>query len=302
MYRSWKSQHVDLKQPGCGRSRRGWLETLSLLCVAAIFVLGGIASALSQSTNEAQIIAPTLLTIKSATETGLPIRVITSHQDAFVLIEGLPKAVALSTGRLFDSGIWAVKVSELGELKIVAMVNSTEEHDLVLSLKTLDGDVLAEFKTALRITPVTGGETADVAIGEVRTAAVAPPVQPDEGSAQPPISATPSETAKADRQTVVPAAPVLSEEDMQSILLLMRKGSENIQQGKINVARLFYTRAADKGWADAAFSLARTYDEIELQKIGAIGVQPDPELAAKWYKRAVELGSTTAVAYLERFQ
>ncbi|HKJ63369.1 MAG TPA: hypothetical protein VKA94_15455 [Hyphomicrobiales bacterium] len=70
----------------------------------------------------------------------------------------------------------------------------------------------------------------------------------------------------------------------------------------MNVARLFYTRAADKGWADAAFSLARTYDEIELEKIGAIGVQPDPELAAKWYKRAVELGSTTAVAYLERFQ
>lgn len=303
MYRSWKGQHIELNQPGCGRSRRGWFGTLSLLCVAAIFVLGGIASALSQSTNEAQIIAPTLLTIKSATETGLPIRVITSHQDAFVLIKGLPKAVALSTGRLFDSGIWAVKVSELGELKIVAMVNSTEEHDLVFSLKTLDGKVLAEFKTALRITPVTGEETADVAIGqEVRTAAVAPPVQPDEGSEQPPISATPSETTKADRQPVVPAAPVLSEEDMQSILLLMRKGSENIQQGKINVARLFYTRAADKGWADAAFSLARTYDEIELEKIGAIGVQPDPELAAKWYKRAVELGSTTAVAYLERFQ
>ncbi|HKJ63370.1 MAG TPA: hypothetical protein VKA94_15460 [Hyphomicrobiales bacterium] len=141
----------------------------------------------------------------------------------------MPKAVALSTGRLFDSGIWAVKVSELGELKIVAMVNSTEEHDLVFSLKTLDGKVLAEFKTALRITPVTGEETADVAIGqEVRTAAVAPPVQPDEGSEQPPVSATPSETTKADRQPVVPVAPVLSEEDMQSILLLMRKGSENI--------------------------------------------------------------------------
>lgn len=297
MYICWKSQQFDLKQPWRGRSRCGWLETLFSLSFAVVFVLGGLTTALSQGSNEAQIIAPTLMTIKSAKETGLPIRVITPHQNAFVLIKGLPKAVALSTGRLFESGTWAVKVSELDKLKIVAMVNSIEEHDLVFSLKTLEGKVLAEYETALRISPVAVGEADEVELGrEVQTAAVAPPGPPPEVTTQ-------SESVKEDRSTVdVPAPPVLSEEDMESILLLMRKGSENMQQGKINIARLFYTRAADRGWADAAFSLARTYDEAELEEIGAIGVRPDPELAAKWYKRAVALGSKTAVAYLERFQ
>jgi hypothetical protein len=266
-------------------------------------LVGSATCAVSQGSGDSQIIAPTLLTIKSATETGLPIRVITSHENAFILITGLPKAVALSTGRLFDSGVWAVKVSELGELKIVAMVTATEEHALSLSLKTLEGDVLAEFQTALRISPVTGDENAEeTANEEVQTAAVAAPVQPEEDAAQSPEQEAQSQPAKTDRAPIVAEPPVISAEDMESILLLMRKGSENMQQGNINVARLFYTRAADKGWADAAFALARTYDAVELQKIGAIGVDAQAEEAARWYKRAVELGSTTAVAYLERFQ
>jgi hypothetical protein len=266
-------------------------------------LVGTATCAVSQGSSDSQIIAPTLLTIKSATEAGLPIRVITSHEDAFVLIKGLPKAVALSTGRLFDSGIWAVKVSELGELKIVAMVTAIEEHPLSLSLKTLEGDILAELQTALRISPVTEGETAENAANEeVQTAAVATPVQPEEVAVQPSPDEVQPEPEKVDRAPIIAAPPVISEEDMESILLMMRKGSESMQQGNINVARLFYARAADKGWADAAFALARTYDAVELQKIGAIGVDPEPEEAAKWYRRAVELGSTTAVAYLERLQ
>lgn len=304
MYICWKSQQSDLGQPGRGFFRCGWSQALSPLILVAVLIFGCATIASSQGTSEAQIVAPTLLTIKSATETRVPIRVITDHQNAFVLIEGLPKAVALSAGRLFDSGVWAVKVSELDQLKIVAMVNSTEEHDLSLSLKTLDGSVLAEFKTALRISPLTEEEVAteNVTGGEVQTAAVAPPVEPEPEIIAPPPATPEVSAAKADRAPIAPAPPVISEADMETILLLMRKGSENMQQGKINVARLFYTRAADKGWADAAFSLARTYDEVELEKIGAIGVQPDPVEAARWYKRAVELGSTTAVAYLERFR
>lgn len=303
MYRSWKTQHADQNQPGRGLPRRGWSRGLTSISAAVVMLVYSATCAVSQGSDDSQIIAPTLLTIKSATETGLPIRVITSHKDAFVLITGLPKAVALSTGRLFDSGVWAVKVSELDELKIVAMVTSTEEHTLSLSLKTLDGGVLAEFQTALRISPLTGDEsTEETTNEELQTAAVAPPVQPELDEQQSSNQDVQSQPAKADRAPIAAQPPVISEEDMESILLLMRKGSENMQLGNINVARLFYTRAADKGWADAAFALARTYDAIELEKIGAIGVDADAEQAARWYKRAVELGSTTAVAYLERFQ
>lgn len=296
MYRCWKSQQFDLKQLLRGRSRKSRLKILFSLSFAIVFLLGGLTTAPSQDNSETLIIAPTLMTITSAKETGLPVRVITPHQNAFVLIEGLPKAIALSTGRLFDSGIWAVKVSELDELKIVAMVNTIENHNLLFTLKTLEGNVLAELKTVLRISPVLVSEAVEAELDrEVQTAAVA--------SSEPHETRTRAGTVRADRlSAVAPEPPILSEEDMEIILLLMRKGSENMKQGKINIARLFYTRAADKGWADAAFSLARTYDEAELEEIGAIGVQPDPELAAKWYERAVELGSKTALAYLERFQ
>lgn len=284
--------------------RRDLSKLLASLTVVGVLVFAGGISGFSQTDSEAQIIAPKLMTIKSATETGLPIRVITSQQGAFVLIKGLPQAVALSTGRLFDSGIWALKVSELGELKIVGMVNSTEEHGLSLSLKTLDGDILAEAKTALRISPLTDEDntTVETANGQIETAALAPADKIKPESAPPQRAPFVTEAVPADRAAAVPKPRVVSEADMESILLLMRKGSENMQQGNINVARLFYTRAAEKGWADAAFSLARTYDAVELQKMSAIGVDPEPDQAKKWYKRAVDLGSTTAVAYLERLQ
>lgn len=278
----------------------------SALClVGFVFFFADLNASAQSEGGAAQIVAPAILSIQSATESHLQIRVISPDKNAFVLIEGLPKTVALSTGRLFESGVWAVKVSELQELKIVAMVNTNEQRDLVLSLKTLDGTVLAEMKSSLRISPVSQAgndeaETPPSGSGDTEVQAVA--ISPTSTQVETKAEASLNEEApnKADRQAAV--APVISEDDMESIRLLMRKGNENMQQGKINIARLFYTRAADKGWADAAFSLARTYDEVELRQIGAIGVDSDPELAAQWYKRAVELGSKTAVAYLERLR
>lgn len=281
-----------------------------------VFLSLSICTARSQTDDDtAQIIAPTVLSIESATESNLPIRVISPDNNAFVLIEGLPKAVALSTGRLFESGVWAVKVSDLEQLKIVAMANTDEQRDLVLSLKTLDGSVLAEVKSSLRISSVSQVSDEPTATSnEPRVAAAAPPLQEQE-TTEP--DAVEPESAETESQPVevevavaveepdreqVSATPVISDEEMEGILLMMRKGDENLQEGKINIARLFYSRAADKGWADAAFALARTYDEIELRKVGAIGVEPDATQAQNWYKRAVELGSTNAVAYLERLQ
>ncbi len=297
MTKSGKKQQRNRDLPALRLARAGRSFACgALLALAGSCALAGGASA--QSSGEpSQIIAPTVLSIRSATESGLPIRVITPERNAFILIEGLPKTVALSTGRLFESGVWAVKVSELQELKIVAMVNSEEERDLLLSLKTLEGDVLAEVRARLRISPVNAEpvEEPQQAAPETQiTTTVAAPqaAQPDPAA----------QTPKTDREIVAASPPVISEEDMESILLLMRKGSEHMQQGRIDVARLFYSRAADKGWADAAFSLARTYDAAELEKIGAIGVAPEPDMAAKWYRRAIELGATTAGAYLERLQ
>jgi TPR repeat protein len=77
--------------------------------------------------------------------------------------------------------------------------------------------------------------------------------------------------------------------------VFMQKGDENLRQGNINLARLFYKRAADAGWAPGAFALAQTYDAHELARLNVLGgIQPDPKLATQWYEKARDLGSDTA--------
>jgi TPR repeat protein len=88
---------------------------------------------------------------------------------------------------------------------------------------------------------------------------------------------------------------------MQSIEMLMTKGEENRRGGQINVARLFYKRAADMNWAPGAMALASTYDVAELERLGARGgIQPDAKLAKQWYEKARELGAAEAQQRLIR--
>lgn len=83
--------------------------------------------------------------------------------------------------------------------------------------------------------------------------------------------------------------------------LFMTKAEESIKQGNVTVARAFYTRAAEKGWAPAAIALAGTYDPNELNELNLVGgIQPDASLAEKWYKRAIELGAPEAQDKLQR--
>lgn len=276
------------------------LNLIKLIPLAAIFVVTANTATFGQSPEEAaQIISPNVISVESATEAGLPIRVITSEENSLVLIEGLPRTVALSEGRLFESGVWAVKVSHLQGLKIVAIADNEEKWDLVLSLKTLEGEILAEVRPSLRILPVRQETTrasklqpetsTQIQSNDVTTARV--DSQPEDTR---PAHKTPGQTA-------IPS-PIISNEATERITLLMQKGMERLNNGNISGARLLFSRAAENGWADGAFHMARTYDEAELRAMGTVGVKPEPELAVKWYRHAIELGSSIAVAHLKRLQ
>jgi TPR repeat protein len=66
-------------------------------------------------------------------------------------------------------------------------------------------------------------------------------------------------------------------------------------------ARLMYQRAAEAGSAMAAFALAETYDPLVVGKLNARGgITPDPTMAATWYEKAKDLGSSEAPQRLER--
>jgi hypothetical protein len=65
-----------------------------------------------------------------------------------------------------------------------------------------------------------------------------------------------------------------------------------------SAARKFYEYAANGGSARAAMALAGTYDPAFLTQLGAVGVRPDPALAANWYRTAAALGAPDAEARL----
>ena len=69
--------------------------------------------------------------------------------------------------------------------------------------------------------------------------------------------------------------------------------------GDVSAARRLYERAADAGSGEAAAAAGKTYDPSILALIGAVGIRPDPEQAASWYRRAVALGDQQAARWLK---
>jgi len=279
-----------------GLQRLDW-RLLFVLATVGIFNFAvPTGSAWAQSGSPIQFGFPPVLWVTSGTETPVSIQVqpreILADND-FVLIRGLPRSVTLSAGRMFDSGTWGVKVSELDNLSIAADEEALGRNELVVSLTTLDGRLLAKSQSSLVVVPEESTEA--ISEGDIS----------DPSDDNTVVSSNFESPLPQDRTgpalTASTGSTQLTDAEIQEAQFLTQKGDENLQQGKINIARLFYTRAADKGWADAALALARTYDESELRTMNAVGIEPDAEIARKWYSRAAELGSDDARTKLSAF-
>ena len=96
------------------------------------------------------------------------------------------------------------------------------------------------------------------------------------------------------------AAPMLTGEERERALRLVKKGHEQLAQGGIAQARLLYERAADAGLVLGAMAMAATYDPAELDRLGLLGLKPDREAARRWYERARQLGGADAEQQLRR--
>jgi TPR repeat protein len=77
-----------------------------------------------------------------------------------------------------------------------------------------------------------------------------------------------------------------------------RRGDDMLAIKDISAARKFYEYAANAGSARAAAALARTLDPVFITQVGALGLKPDPTLAAAWYRKAASLGDRDAEARL----
>jgi hypothetical protein len=225
-----------------------------------------------------EIAMPQLVRVPAAAESDFHIELSprTAVPDrAILLIKGLPSAVSLSHGRLFESGVWAVPATNLGDLRMISGSTLLSKVDFTVSLVTLSGNVLAESGSSLSI--VRAGQPLET------TAAIHQADQVSSGD----------QTAQQVVPNILPAPP--SGKTLESVVLYMQKGDDFLKNGNINMARAFYTQAADLGWAEGALALGTTYDPTELGKLRVIGgIQPDAAMAKRWYEKAAELGSAQA--------
>jgi TPR repeat protein len=95
-----------------------------------------------------------------------------------------------------------------------------------------------------------------------------------------------------------PATSVPTAQEQSMAALYTSRGDEMLAIKDISAARKFYEYAANAGSARAATALARTHDPAFLTRLGAVGLRPDPVLAAAWYRKAAALGDPDADARL----
>jgi hypothetical protein len=253
-----------------------------LLHAADYSALGRPAEA---QTSQPALTVSTEINLQPGSQMPLGLQIRSTHPippQVLLVIRGLPATISLSEGRAFGPGVWAVPVAGLNNLKITAMKGYNGDNQLSFTLVSFDGETLAEARSMLRIGS-RDGKTVSL------TAAALPdaPTHDELPTRAAPLSAP-------------PPAP-LSQEEKNRTMKLVQKGEESMQTGNVTVARLFYRRAADSGLALGALKLAGTYDATELSQMKVIGgVQPDPEQAKKWYKRAIELGAAEAPERLHR--
>jgi hypothetical protein len=91
-------------------------------------------------------------------------------------------------------------------------------------------------------------------------------------------------------------APTPPEQSMAEFYT--KRGDEMLAIKDISAARKFYEYAANAGSASAAMAIAKTYDPAFLSQLQVVGLRPNPEMTATWYRKAAALGDPNAVAWL----
>lgn len=268
----------------CGGRTAGLaLAALASLSAAALCASRGLA----QDQTKPVVSIAAVIQAQSAATTALPIQISPASlipRQAFLRIRGLPPTVALSDGHSIAVGAWAVPLAAVPRLRIEVPIGSEGKSEITILLVSVDGAVLNEAKSTLVVVPS-------------KQVSAPPPASVPQASALriqpegPPVPLAPGPLAKG---------PQLAPGDRDRALKMLQRGNELIAAKDFSAAQHFYKRAAEIGLPEAALALARTFDPGELARIGAVGLQPNPEMARTWYEKARALGSVEADAFLLR--
>ena len=163
--------------------------------------------------------------------------------------------------------------------------------EIVITLVTVDGSMLAETKATLMIAAARQLER-----GQAQRDA-GPPGRNDAAGWS--ARAAPRPPAAAEPRGPAPD-PSAAPQDRERAQRMMRKGDEQLEEGNVSAARLLYERAAEAGLAQAAMALAATFDAAEFARLKLRGVEADANQARRWYERARQLGAAGAEERLRR--
>jgi hypothetical protein len=281
---------------GRRRSRASAVLRLALFGSLAAALIGALGStqAWAQASARPGITVAATISAEPASETAFGIRVGPADavpRNSFLRVRGLPPMAALSEGHSIAPGTWAVSLAALPDLKIMLPAGAAGRSEVVITLVGVDGSVLAEANATLAIAAarqLERGQPRRDATGPPSTATIlraGAPLQPPAEAADPRGPAPP---------------PAVTPQDRERAQRLMKKGDAQLEEGNVSAARLLYERAAEAGLAQAAMTLAATFDAAEFARLKLRGVEADANQARRWYERARQLGAPGAEERLRR--
>ena len=269
-----------------------------LRALAAIMLLAALTAISASEPGLCQravtIKVPPVVVAEAAGQAAFPIQIEPADaapRNSFVRLRGLPAMAALSEGYVIGAGSWAVPISALPDLKISLPVTTAGRSEVTILLVAVDGAVLVETKTTLS---VISGQAAN----QVKERPGAP-----SGGATMLRAGVPVDLGPPRQEPTAAAPPVVPRSvphDRERAQRLLAKGNEQLEEGNISAARLFYERSADAGLAEGAMALAATFDAAELGRLSVRGIKADPKQARQWYERARQLGAGEAEERLRR--
>jgi hypothetical protein len=236
----------------------------------------------------------------------IPLGIQVGGETAGVAVEisGLPAGVTISAGRPQGAGRWRILAKDVDDAMIYLFPGFSGAIDLAVELRLFDDTVVDRGSLRLewlQTAPIeSAGATAFSKSSDDKALATAAPT--DQNAIQHAtdvVAVSQNSTDKAlaaaapADQNAVPHATG-SQQDHESIVLLIGRSERRLSEGKGEAARILLPPAVDAHDARAALALGATYDPIMLAILQARGVPADASLAPDWYKKAHELGSREA--------
>ncbi|MGI9410825.1 MAG: hypothetical protein ACR2OV_12170 [Hyphomicrobiaceae bacterium] len=305
-----------------------------VIALAVLRSVGFLVTGSASAQDSVRLIVPPAVVAKPGQETKLGVNFkpkIPTGRSLLLRIIGFDPRVQLLAGYRVNKRSWAVPLASAQDLKFKLPQSVTKDQKIQIVLTSIDGDLVAQVQTTVRIDAKTETFASTVPASTVtRSGEVIAPRLLQEGTApdqQAPGQATPDQqtqgqqtlgqqtlgrqkqakltappssnkTEPVTREGPGAAAPALSPEAKARAERLLKRGNDFLSQGQITQARLLYKMAAELGLAAAALALGSTYDPQELDRLGVVGITPDLEKAKEWYGVAARLGSTKAAARL----